>query len=249
MEKKQLLQLGDRFESFVAACDVPKESANLKDLKHRHSHRVRDFAERIARALGWAEGDVVTASALGLLHDVGRFPQVREFGHFRDHDSFDHGQRGAEILAGEGWLSDCGKAEREAIITGVALHNVHVIPEDVEKDILPFVRLIRDADKLDIMQGVFQELLARESEKGNLPPPSPVLVERAMAHKLIDYKDAHSLSDMLLSWVVWAYDFNFAPSRAILRESGMIGKIIRVLPDTPEMRRIDADTAAHLAQA
>ena len=238
MRMEQLKKMEERFEAMVAACDVPPQSESLKDLKHRHSYRVRDVAKEIALSLGWPEGDVVTATALGLLHDVARFQQIREFGHLRDHDSFDHGLRGAEILEEERWLEECDAHDREIILAGVRWHTAHVISPDMCPDHLPFVQLIRDADKLDILDGVADELVAAETRNGPLPPPAPALVETVLAGGLVDYVDVKTLSDMLMAWLAWVYDMNFPSARAILRQKGFMEKLIGFLPDSPEMRQL-----------
>ena len=53
-------------------------------LKIEHTFRVADLCGRIAGSLGMAGGPLDLAWFLGLLHDIGRFEQVRRYGTFFD---------------------------------------------------------------------------------------------------------------------------------------------------------------------
>lgn len=59
----------------------PKRGAlhPVLEIKIEHSVRVAVDAADLARQLGWTGGDVRTARALGLLHDVGRLEQFAQF--------------------------------------------------------------------------------------------------------------------------------------------------------------------------
>lgn len=46
----------------------------------------------------WFQSDILIAEAPGLLHDVGRFSQLVEFGTFSDTDSINHGESGYKII-------------------------------------------------------------------------------------------------------------------------------------------------------
>ena len=50
--------------------------------KIEHTFRVAELSERYADALGMGSEDAVWAWFFGLLHDIGRFEQVRRFGTF-----------------------------------------------------------------------------------------------------------------------------------------------------------------------
>ena len=70
---------------------------NIK-LKIDHTYRVAGIAERIARSLELDELGVDFCWLLGLLHDIGRFEQLTRYGTFKDAESVDHAELGADIL-------------------------------------------------------------------------------------------------------------------------------------------------------
>ena len=69
-------------------------------LKIAHTYRVADHCEEIARSLGMNDEDIEIAWLLGMLHDIGRFEQVKRYGTFYDNQSVDHAEFGADLLFG-----------------------------------------------------------------------------------------------------------------------------------------------------
>lgn len=73
-------------------------------LKIDHTYRVAGLCQNIAQSMGLGKRDVDIAWLLGMLHDVGRFEQIRQYGTFSDADSVDHAEFGADILFKEGLI-------------------------------------------------------------------------------------------------------------------------------------------------
>lgn len=67
-------------------------------LKYIHTEKVADNSERIARSLGLPEKDVELAWQIGVLHDIGRFEQLRRYDTFNDAESINHAEFGADLL-------------------------------------------------------------------------------------------------------------------------------------------------------
>ena len=59
-------------------------------LKIDHTYRVAALCEQIARSIPLTEEQTDHAWLAGLLHDVGRFEQLRRYGTFEDAKSIDH---------------------------------------------------------------------------------------------------------------------------------------------------------------
>ena len=73
-------------------------------LKLDHNYRAAGLCQSIAESLGLSEADVDIAWLLGMLHDIGRFEQIRRFGTFNDAQSVDHAEFGADLLFKEGLI-------------------------------------------------------------------------------------------------------------------------------------------------
>lgn len=83
------------------------DSANPKiKLKIDHTYRVADLCEQIAQSLELSAAEVDLAWLSGMLHDVGRFEQLRRYNTFSDAQSIDHARFAVELLYDEGLITD-----------------------------------------------------------------------------------------------------------------------------------------------
>lgn len=126
-------------------------------LKIDHTYRVAGLCDRIARSLELDEADVELAWVTGMLHDIGRFEQLRRFGTFSDAESIDHAHYGVEILFEEGKIFDyltIGKADEEydIIQTAIYNHSAYRVEEGLSERTKMFCDILRDADKVDILK-------------------------------------------------------------------------------------------------
>lgn len=164
------------FAEYVRNYDPSDEKIKLKI---DHTYRVAGLCQRIAESLGLSEPDVDIAWLLGMLHDIGRFEQIRCFGTFNDVQSVDHAEFGADLLFkeglirkfAEGYYEECelarsGNEEAEQIIknnehhnkdTGliemaIRQHNKYRVKEDLTERQRMFCDILRDADKVDIFK-------------------------------------------------------------------------------------------------
>lgn len=89
------------FAEYVRNYDPSDEKIKLKI---DHTYRVAGLCQSIAKSLNLSEADVDISWLLGMLHDIGRFEQIRRFGTFSDADSVDHAEFGADLLFKEGLI-------------------------------------------------------------------------------------------------------------------------------------------------
>ena len=90
-------QVIEKFKAYTSAYDVSDEKIKLKIY---HTYRVAGLCERIAKSEGMPQEEADLAWLLGMLHDIGRFEQLRRYGTFIDAESVDHAALGADILFG-----------------------------------------------------------------------------------------------------------------------------------------------------
>lgn len=83
------------FDEYVGNFDL-KDEGILR--KKEHSYRVMNFAKSIAESLKLNETDIYIATLAGLVHDIGRFNQLKFYGTFKDSESIDHGDEGYRVL-------------------------------------------------------------------------------------------------------------------------------------------------------
>lgn len=139
------------FNDYVENYDSSNEKIKLKI---DHTYRVSELCERIALSIGMSKEDIDIAWLTGLLHDIGRFEQVRRYGTFNDSKSIDHAKLGVEILFNEGKIRDFIKdiSKDQLIKNVIECHNAYKIPENFSNRITVFSNILRDADKIDIFK-------------------------------------------------------------------------------------------------
>lgn len=139
------------FQEYVACYNAEDEKVRLKI---EHTYRVAKLCERIALWLELPEEDAALAWLIGMLHDIGRFEQLKNYGTFNDALSINHAEYGAEILFGQGRIRDYVPEDTEdgLIRTAVACHSAYRIPEGLPDRTERFCHIIRDADKIDILK-------------------------------------------------------------------------------------------------
>ena len=93
--KKELEKAKKEFLKFTENYDLRN-----KDIlrKQKHSLRVMEISKQISNELKLNEEEIQISALIGLLHDIARFEQWKIYKVYSDQFSFDHGDKGAEIL-------------------------------------------------------------------------------------------------------------------------------------------------------
>ena len=265
MTSSFLKMLTERYDAYVASFHCEGTRAEMIRLKLIHTRHVVETAAEIMEGERWSAAERLVGEAAALLHDVGRFTQLRDFGTFEDVKSVNHAERGVEVIRELGWLDALPSAERALIVDAVACHNQKVIPEcpsDGEKREfgLRVCHLVRDADKLDIFRiledAVRDGGLERDPEiVWGLPvhaPPSPEVVKAVCEGAPVSYSLIRSLSDFVLVQLgCLTGGLHFATSRAIAAKRGVLAfrrEFLKTLTDSPDIDLV-CDAVARMVAA
>ncbi len=124
-------------------------------------------------------------------------------------------------------------------------HNAFSIPQKEREDIIFFIKLIRDADKLDIWRVFIEYYEAPEEERATavalgLPDTSDYsrdVLSYIFREQVASQSKLKNLNDFKLMHLTWVYDLNFKPSYKILSERGYIDRIISYLPQDEEIKK------------
>lgn len=216
------------------------------EFKRVHSARVADNAALIAAGLGLGEGEAALARAAGLLHDVGRFRQYACHASFIDARSLDHGLEGRRVLEEKaaGLFPDAEVFRR--LLCATEFHNRR--PDDLPRGLPPadnsLLLLVRDADKLDILETLLDCVEARD-ERGlkEMVPDLPIVfdltpgvAEAAARGETLALKNLRTLGDGLVMVSAWFHDLNYAPARRLAVERAFLPRLRRLLPDSAAVK-------------
>lgn len=211
-------------------------------LKRDHTERVVANAVAIADGEGFSAEERALSQSAALLHDTGRYEQLRRFNTFRDADSVDHAVLSHDIVKAKGWTGD------ERILKAVLYHNRRELPEDIDRMTALVSHVVRDADKLDIFT-VLEEQVENTDWRGdsrafwNLAisaPPNPEVVAAIEARRPVDYSLIKSLADFVLIQVGWMISgLHFATSRRLCAARGHLAFRRRFLHEITDDGSID----------
>jgi hypothetical protein len=227
----------------------PSESAEVEAnlrYKKEHSLRVRDHMLTLGRALQLDTNQMFLAEVIGLFHDVGRFTQYVTYHTFKDHLSIDHAKLGLSVLEREQiFLGRVNEREKEVILKAIRNHNQRVIHESVGGNALLFCKLIRDADKLDILDQVinFYEnpwrtpYFAVEANHQD-ERYSPEIIQGILSGKQISYTSVKTPVDIKLARLAWLLDLSFPTASEIAKRKQFRERLWAFIPETEETLKV-----------
>jgi len=207
-------------------------------IKREHSFRVAEISGVLATALQLGNQDKKIAWLSGLFHDIGRFTQLVDHNTFNDSKSLNHAELSTEVLRKEEIFQKIDCDEDELIYTAIVLHNKFELPKKLSERQLLHARLLRDADKMDILKvltdyysdrnGTPNHTLTWELPKGI--EVSPAVKKEVLAGKLVMKQDVVSEIDVKIMQLSWVYDINFKPTFEYLLRNRFLEKIYNTLP-------------------
>lgn len=199
-------------------------------LKVGHILRVSNISRKIATSLNLSEEDVNLAELIGLLHDIGRFEQVRRFNTFVDKDSINHGEYGVKILFEDNLIEKFNIEEKyyKIIKTAILNHNRSRIEESLTEKELLHSKIIKDSDKIDIFYVLLTDSIENtygcfslEQEKF-----SDEIVREFKEEHVIDYKKRETYGDIWISHVAYVFNFYYKNSYIVVKENDYINKLL-----------------------
>ncbi len=221
-----------QFENYISNYNINDPKIHLKVT---HTYRVMEASRILAEKLSLTEEKVNLAVLIGLLHDIGRFEQLRLTNSFDD-SIIPHAKCSLSVLFEQGYIRQFieNPIYDKIIYESIKNHGVFRIDPALEGDCLLFARLIRDADKLDnfhtklieqieTMLDVDMDTLANESI-------SDYAYQTFLAHKPLENARRETHLDMWLSYIAYIYDLNFPASLRYTIEHDYVKRLFARIP-------------------
>lgn len=250
------------YDSYVDGYRAPNGALpEMMQLKRIHTDYVVKNALSIAEGESFDECAKEAALFAALLHDTGRYEQLKRYNTFRDSDSVDHAVFSHDIVEENRWLDSCPSKFRDAVLKAVLYHNRRDLPRGLDGLTLQTSHVVRDADKLDIFR-VLEDLIDhtdwRKDSRAfwNLSisdPPSPNVIKAIENRHPVDYQAIRSLSDFVLIQVGWMVsDLHFPTARKLCAARGHLSyrrELLHKLTNSTETDRVCSLAEASLASA
>ena len=224
-----LIKAKKAFKKYVKKYDKENEMIKLKII---HTYKVVNLSEYIAKSIGLKKEDIELAELIALLHDIGRFEQIRIYNTYLDSKSIDHATQGIITLFEEGKIRNFIEEKKydDIIYKAIENHNKLKINENLSEKEKLFAKIIRDADKLDIFRVVttedLKDAVAFESKDISEEVLSEQVYQSFKNKKMISYHEMKSNIDHMVVWIAYIYDLYFRKSFEMLKENKYINKII-----------------------
>ena len=214
-------------------------------LKVEHTRNVRKNILQIAKELSLTQEQMRLAETVALFHDIGRFPQYAQFKTFRDAVSLSHGRLGMKTLKKEGLLDRLPKYERELILKVVNFHGAFSIPTTFDEDTVFFLKMVRDADKVDIFRVFLEYYDSPPEEKASAtafgvpdtPEYSKIMLANLCNREVASYSNIRTENDFKMMKLSWVYAIYFDEAIRLLQDRGLVEKLINKLPQTDEIKK------------
>ncbi len=220
------------FKEYISSYDNQNDPGfNLKVV---HTYHVVDNAIMISKKLGLSEEDIILAALIGILHDIGRFDELKNLKKF-DGVGNDHAMFASKLLFEEGLITKFIDTDKynNVIKKAIENHNKKQIEEGLLDKELLHAKIIRDADKLDNyrvkqeerIENIFPGVVNNKEEMEN-SLISDNVYNSVMKEECVDIKDRKYPLDYLIFVLAFTFDLYFKESLLIVKENNYIDILI-----------------------
>ena len=230
----------DRTRARAAFCAYvePYDASNPRiALKVEHTYRVAELCEAIARGEGMAPDDVDLAWLCGLLHDIGRFEQLRIWDTFDDTVSAGHAELGVRELFGTDadapgnirrFLAE--RDEDDLVRAAVGQHSAFRVSEGLDARTRLFCDIVRDADKIDILRVASEssvQTILKVDEETFLNSRISAGAQRAFAERrCVARAERSEPADFLVGLMCFTFELVCTASLRTMRDQGFLDRVL-----------------------
>ena len=238
----------DMFASYVANYDASDSKVSLKII---HTYHVADMCDAISDSLSLTNEDRDTAWLCGMLHDIGRFEQLRRYGTFFDKRSVNHAALSADLLFHDGLIrSFTEDFSKDALVEkAIRLHNVFQLPENLTDQELLFCNILRDADKIDIIrvnrETPMSEIYDLPEEEFYTTPISDRVYDAAIQRMNVNREYSKTAVDYMIGHICFVYGLVFPESFRQVTKQGYLDQMLQFQSRNPET----AERFSHIREA
>ena len=218
------------FYEYLNQYDTENGSIKLKII---HTFEVVKKSEYIAKGLNLNIEDIELAKIIALLHDIGRFEQIKKFGCYDD-KKLEHAKFGIITLFENGLIRKFIQEDKYDSIIKKAIynHNKYEIEEELDDRELLHCKIIRDADKLDNFRvrenDKFEDMFPGIYNKDtiNAETISSKVYNDFMNEKCIELKDRKTIIDYWICVLAFIFDLNYDISLKYVKDKNYIDILI-----------------------
>ena len=225
-------ELKGLFKKYVENYDM---NDPMIKLKYYHSYRVMELCKEISLEEGLNLDDTNLAMVLGILHDYGRFEQWNRYKTYSDIDSVDHGDLACELLFDNNEIENFNidKKYYNVIYEAIKYHNKYSYSESLDDRTKLFCKLIKDADKLDILYSCGYGDIPLSTDSSKI---SDKILADFNGNKLLNKKDSNNINDEILIKLALIFDLNFEYSFKYIKNNAILDNMLNKIENKSKFK-------------
>ena len=178
----------------------------------------------------------------GMLHDIGRFEQIRRYNTFVDSQSIDHAQLSADLLFNEGLLQllpvTLTKQEAKILELAIRSHSAYRLDPSLSEEELTYCDILRDADKVDIFRVNYdtpKEDIYNVTTEELLNSPVSDGVKKCFENKMAVLRGLRKYpADYIVGHICLYFELVYPLSRKIARQQGYLDQLLHFHSANPD---------------
>ena len=220
------------FQKYLSNYNCTDDKVRLKIV---HTYGVVAQSTEVARRMHLSTEDTELAKLIALLHDIGRFEQLKLFDSFEP-TAMDHAAYGVKVLFEDGMIRRfiSENTYDDIIRTAIEKHSDYQLEGISDERTLLHAKLIRDADKLDNcrvkLEDALETFMNASAEEIGAQDISPVIYDTVFKNQCILSADRVTKMDYWVSYIAYFFDINFRESMDIILENDYLAKTVHRIP-------------------
>lgn len=203
------------FENYVKNYDL---TILENKYKYEHTFRVVDYAKIICENENFNDDEKYYALVACLLHDIARF---EEWTKYQSWSKIDHGNLGYEILNTNDYiLKYVDEKNKNVILDSVKYHNKMEIPDLLEPLTKKILRVVRDADKLDILNTQYnpynEKSLTLNYDFDTKHDIDDEIMQNFINEKMLPFNQVKNVTEDIIYYLSYIYDINYRSSFKVI---------------------------------
>lgn len=230
------------FENYVTNYDL---NVLQNRYKYDHTFRVLEFTKTICESEKFTEEEKYLACVCSLLHDIARFEEWTKYHSWHE---IDHGDLGYEILNKNDYiLKYVDKKYNDIVLNVVKYHNKKDIADDLDELTIKVLKVVRDADKLDILNTQFnpynEKSLTLDYDYSQKVKLNNSIIDSFISEKMLDANMVTNIAEDIIFYLSYIFDINYRISFKIIYDLKVIDikleLLKKVLSDDTQFKIIE----------
>lgn len=204
------------------------------ELKIVHTYHVAENAKKIAQELNLGKEDIELAELIGILHDIGRFEELKITKELNS-VKFDHAGHGSKMLFEKGMIRKFIEDNQydNIIKRAIENHSKLEIEKDLDERTLLHSKIVRDADKIDNyrvkkdekVEAIFPKRVNKKEDMEE-SKMSDKVYNTILDKKCVNIHDRVTPLDFWVCILAFTFDLNFDVSYKIVKENDYINVLV-----------------------